>query len=184
MTKVRDEFRLDVSRFMGVHQAPAGIALGLKVIAEPGLQFIALARLQMGLERRGSTRLARVVHLLNLRLTGAEFGHGCKIGPGLVAKHPLGLVIGGGSTIGRNCTILHNVTLGERRPDDSPVPGLAKYPTIKDDCLIGNGAILLGPITVGDGARVGAAAVVLHDVKAGTTVVGVPARELGSASGT
>jgi serine O-acetyltransferase len=84
------------------------------------------------------------------------------------------MVIGGGSQIGERCTILHNVTLGERRPDQSS--DTPDYPIIGDDCMIGNSAVLLGRIKVGSGSRIGAGAIVLNDVEQGTTVVGNPAR--------
>ena len=169
-------FRHDVARFVVPASPPRGLRLALRVLSEPGLQFSLLARLQMALEGRSKIRLARLAYLLNLRITGGEFGHGCSVGPGFVVKHPLGVLIGGGTRLGRNCTVLHNVTFGERRPD-MVVEG-SKYPVIGNDCLIGTGAILLGAITVGDGARIGAGAVVLHDVDPGSSVVGAPASPL------
>ena len=170
-------FRQDVRRFVAPAEAPKGIRLFLKTMLEPGLQFAWMARLQMSLEQGGSSRRARIVHLVNLRATGAEFGHGCTVGGGLVAKHPLGLVVGGGTVIGRNCTILHNVTFGERYPDSVENHSL-KYPRVGDDCLIGTSAVILGAVRLGDGCKVGAGAVVLHDVPENTSVVGSPARPL------
>lgn len=177
MAEFSEVFQADVERFVRPGRAPRGLKLLVKILSEPGLQFAWLMRAQISLEAKRRQRTSRLVHLLNLRLTGAEFGHGCSVGGGIVSKHPLGLVVGSGTQLGANCTILHNVTFGERRPE-VPIAGIQKCPVVGDDCLIGTSAVLLGPISVGDGAKVGAGAVVLHDVPAGATVVGSPAREL------
>jgi serine O-acetyltransferase len=174
----KDAFNDDVARFVLPARPPQGVKLFTRVLSEPGLQFAWLIRVQMSFERRGRFLPARLVHLLNLRITGGEFGHGCTVRGGLVVKHPLGVVIGGGTVLGRNCTILHNVTFGERRPED-PGSGVQKYPIVGDDCLIGTSAVVLGPIRIGDGAKVGAGAIVLRDVADGVTVVGSPARPVG-----
>lgn len=174
MKEQGSSFRADVARFVSPLSPPRGFRLLLKVLGEPGLQFAWMVRLQMGFEARSNTRMARVVYLFNLRTTGGEFGHGCAVGPGLVVKHPLGVLIGGGTILGSNCTILHNVTFGERRPDT--VAEGRMYPVVGDDCLIGTGAIVLGAINIGHGARIGAGAVVLRDVHSGETVVGAPAK--------
>ncbi|HXU45543.1 MAG TPA: serine O-acetyltransferase [Thermoanaerobaculia bacterium] len=102
-----------------------------------------------------------------------------RIGGGCIVAHGLGLVIGGRTVIGEDCTLLHGVTLGEARFSELDCP------TIGDRVTIGAGAIVLGGISVGDGAMIGAGAVVLADVPAGATVAGVPAkviREEGSVS--
>jgi len=111
---------------------------------------------------------------VNVRLTGAEFLVGCRIGPGLVVRHPQGIVIGSGSIVGSDCTILHRVTVGERYGDG--IDPRHRYPTVGARVVIGAGAALLGGIDVGDDAVIGANAVVLQDVPAGALAVGVPAR--------
>ena len=175
MTGFRSSFRRDLERFVQPSQAPRGVRMWLKILAEPGLQFVLLARIQMAAERRKRIGLARLVHLVNLRFTGGEFGHGCSVGPGLVTKHPLGVLVGGGTTLGADCTVLHNVTFGELRLEEV---GPRKYPQIGDRVMIGNGAAVLGGVQVGDGAQIGAGAVVIHDLEAGETAVGVPARPI------
>lgn len=177
MSQRNQLFNEDVARFVMPRTPPRGLRLLAKVLSEPGLQFAWLARVQISLESRGRGKAARAVHLLNLRLTGAEFGHGCSLGGGLVVKHPLGMVVGGGTRLGQNCTVLHNVTFGERRPEEPSLQG-GMYPVVGDGCLIGTSAILLGPILVGDNAKVGAGAIVLDDVRPGATVVGAPARDI------
>jgi serine O-acetyltransferase len=99
-------------------------------------------------------------------LPGADIGGGC------VIAHGVGIVIGGYSVIGEDCTILQGVTLGEVRFDSTD------YPRVGDRVILGAGAKLLGGITVGDDAVVGAGSVVLEDVPAGGVAVGVPARIL------
>ncbi|MHB1490850.1 MAG: serine O-acetyltransferase [Cellulomonas sp.] len=89
--------------------------------------------------------------------------------------HPQGIVIGGGAIIGAGCTLLQNVTLGERFADGRPPHG---YPQVGDGVTIGAGACVLGAVRVGDRARIGANSVVLSDVPAEGVAVGSPARVL------
>ncbi len=99
-------------------------------------------------------------------LPRAEIGGGC------IIAHGVGLVIGGYTVIGEDCTLLHGATLGEARFDE------LDYPRVGNRVTISAGALVLGGVTVGDGATVAAGAVVLADVPAGATVAGVPARIL------
>jgi serine O-acetyltransferase len=98
------------------------------------------------------------------------------IGGGCIVAHGVGLVIGGGTVIGEDCTLLHGVTLGEVRFDELDCPRIGNRVTI------GAGAKVLGGITVGDDAVVGAGAVVLSDVPPGAVVAGVPARVINTAT--
>ncbi len=102
--------------------------------------------------------------------SGADIPINARIGGGLLIPHPIGIVIHPEAEIGPNCLIFQGVTLGT-----GTGPGL---PRIGAGVDIGAGAKLLGPITVGDGAKIGANAVVLCDVPAGATAVGIPARIL------
>ena len=169
-------FSLDVARFLGRDSPPGLFKMGYRILAEPGLQFVLLARVQLHFEAHGHRRLARLSHLVNLRWTGGELGHNCAVGPGLVVKHPNGLVVGGSTVIGDRCTLLSGVVFGDAQPIGSRTG--RNYPVIGDDCVIGAHAVILGPIHVGDGAVVGAGAVVVRDVPAGQTVVGVPAKPI------
>jgi serine O-acetyltransferase len=103
--------------------------------------------------------------------TGIEIHPGAVIGQGLFIDHGMGTVIGETTEIGDNCTLFHGVTLGGTGKETGK-----RHPTLKDSVLIGAHAQLLGPITIGEGAMVGAGAVVTRDVPDYTTVVGVPAR--------
>jgi len=121
---------------------------------------------------------ARFVSQIGKMLTGIEIHPGASIGRRLVIDHGMGLVIGETSTIGDDVTLYHDVTLGGIAPSvrsESQV-GKKRHPTIENGVIIGSGAAVLGPIVVGEGAKVGANSVVTKPVPAGTTAVGVPAR--------
>jgi serine O-acetyltransferase len=103
---------------------------------------------------------------LNMLLFGIEIGPGISIGPGLYIPHPYGMVLMA-DRIGSNATFIHAITVGMRTEWE--------FPTILDGVFIGAGARILGGITLGTGCTIGANAVVVHDVPAGATAVGVPA---------
>lgn len=170
---VRDLDR-DLERWFSPRPRPDGLRAAVVVLATPGLLAAFLLRVQLRLARTPLRKLCRLVSLLNLRLTGAEFVPGCVVGPGLVLPHPQGIVIGLGARIGNNCTVLQHVTMGERYSQGSRSDH--SYPTVGDDVLLAAGAVLLGAITVGSGAIVAANAVVLENVPTGALAVGVPAR--------
>ncbi|HEX2542206.1 MAG TPA: serine O-acetyltransferase [Caldimonas sp.] len=115
--------------------------------------------------------LAILRHRFWSTVTGAEVPLGCRIGGGLLLPHPNGVVIHPGTTIGPNCLIFQQVTLGTRS-------SLAGTPIIGGHVEIGAGARILGGVRIGDHATIGANAVVLRDVPSGATAVGVPARVL------
>ncbi len=118
--------------------------------------------------------LARAVSEVSRFMTGIEIHPGAKLGQRLVIDHGMGVVIGETAEIGDDCVIFHGVTLGGTKFD--PVK---RHPTIGNRVLIGTGAKILGPITLGDDSRVGANSVVTRDVERGHTVVGSPAKSLG-----
>ncbi len=122
--------------------------------------------------------LARAVSEVSRFLTGIEIHPGAKLGQRLVIDHGMGVVIGETAEIGNDCVIFHGVTLGGTKFD--PVK---RHPTIGNRVLIGTGAKILGPITLGDNSRVGANSVVTRDVERGHTVVGSPAKSLGIIEG-
>jgi len=117
--------------------------------------------------------LSRFISQLARFFTGIEIHPGAKIGKGLFIDHGMGVVIGETAEVGNNVTIYHGVTLGGTGKDTGK-----RHPTIEDDVLIGTGAKVLGPITVGKGAKVGSNAVVLKDVPAKATAVGSPAKNI------
>ncbi len=114
--------------------------------------------------------LARFVSQLARHLTGIEIHPGAKIGRKLFIDHGMGIVFGETTEIGDNCTIYHGVTLGGTGKDTGK-----RHPTLGDNVLIGAGAKVLGPVYIGDNVRVGAGSVVLKNLPANATAVGVPA---------
>jgi serine O-acetyltransferase len=169
-------FKEDVARFTETPSISAPRLLR-RLISEPGLQCVLLVRMQEAADRRGRPNLARFIHLVNLRITGADIGSPVNIGPGFVAKHPLGIVIGGGVIIGSDCTMLGKVTLGELNPTDQRKSARA-YPKVGSRCLLGTGCSVLGEISIGNDVKVGAHSLVLNDVQDSSTVVGSPARQV------
>lgn len=117
--------------------------------------------------------LARLISQLSRLFTGIEIHPGAKIGKGLFIDHGMGVVIGETAEVGDNVTLYHGVTLGGTGKDTGK-----RHPTIEDNALIGTGAKVLGPITVGEGAKIGANAVVVKDVPAKATAVGSPAKNI------
>ncbi|MCB2229493.1 serine O-acetyltransferase [bacterium] len=114
----------------------------------------------------------RLLSEINRFLTGLEIHPGAQIGPGFFVDHGMGVVIGETTVIGRNCVLFHNVTLGGTGKHVGK-----RHPTVGDNVFIGTGAILLGPISIGDNVKIGANSfIVMCDVPSNCTVAGTPAR--------
>ena len=137
----------------------------------PGFHALRFYRFANWLWRYRLRLLGRFVSHLGRIFTGIEIHPGASIGRRFFIDHGMGVVIGETAVIGDDVTLYHGVTLG----GVTWAPG-KRHPTLEDDVVVGAGAQVLGPITVGKGARVGANAVVLKDVPAGATMVGVAAR--------
>jgi serine O-acetyltransferase len=144
-----------------------------EVLLYPGLWAVAFHRVAHGLFRARLFLLARVVNHMGRFLTAIDIHPGATIGKHLFIDHGF-TVIGETADIGDNVTIYQCVTLGGTNPANGV--GGKRHPTLSDDCIIGSGAQILGPITVGRRGRVGANAVVTEDVPEGVTMVGVKAR--------
>jgi len=115
---------------------------------------------------------ARLISQIGRFFTGVEIHPGAQIGKNFFIDHGMGTVIGETAVIGNNVTMYHGVTLG-----GISAQGGKRHPTIEDNVIIGSGAQILGPITVGKNAKIGANATVVKDVKSNTTVVGVAAHK-------
>jgi len=115
--------------------------------------------------------VARVVQWRLSRKVGVALSYRCRVGPGLLLSHPTGIVVNEGAVIGANCDLSQHVTIGRSNRGQR-----AGIPKIGNDVYIGPGAVIFGNVTVGDGAAIGANAVVTRDVPASGVAVGVPAR--------
>lgn len=137
----------------------------------PGVHAIVLHRISHAVWQRDFKWLARMLSHLARWLTGIEIHPGAQIGRRFFIDHGMGVVIGETAIIGDDCTLYHGVTLGGTSWEKGK-----RHPTLANNVVVGAGAKVLGPIEIGEGARIGSNAVVVKDVPAGATVVGVPGR--------
>jgi len=137
----------------------------------PGVHALLFHRLNHRLWKWKLKWLARWISSFSRWFTGVEIHPAAKIGRRFFIDHGIGVVIGETAEIGDDCTLYHGVTLGGTSWRKGK-----RHPTLADDVVVGAGAKILGPITIESGARIGSNAVVLKDVCAGSTVVGVPGR--------
>jgi serine O-acetyltransferase len=128
--------------------------------------------------------IARIVSQLSRFLTGIEIHPGAKIGKNLFIDHGMGVVIGETSEIGNNVTIYHMATLGGIAPsiNSNQQRMVKRHPTLNDCVVVGSGAQILGPVIIGANAKVGANAVVTKDVPENAVMVGIPAKNVGTAT--
>ena len=150
------------------------------VLCYPGFHAIVLHRAAHWVWRRNLKLLGRTISQLGRFLTGIEIHPGAAIGSGFFIDHGMGVVIGETAIIGERVTLYHDVTLGGVAPsiNSDSQRNQKRHPTLEDDVIVGSGAQILGPVTVGRCARVGANAVVTKDVPKGLTVVGIPGRAI------
>jgi serine O-acetyltransferase len=167
--RVAGELRRDIAAARERDPAARGVGAGEILAAWPGVHALLSHRLAHALHAAGVPFVPRTMATATRSLTGIEIHPGARIGQGLFIDHGSGVVIGETAEIGDNVTLYQGVTLGGT--------GFAtgkRHPTVEDNVTIGSGAKLLGPITVGHGAKIGANTVVIHDVPANSTVVGNP----------
>ena len=129
--------------------------------------------------------VARIISQFSRFLTGIEIHPKANIGKNLFIDHGMGVVIGETSEIGDNVTIYHMATLGGISPsvNSNEQRNIKRHPTLKDNVVVGSGAQILGPVTVGKNAKIGANAVVTKDVPENAVMVGIPAKNVGETSG-
>ncbi len=163
------EIRCDVAAARSRDPAAQGVGPVEILATWPGVHAILAHRVAHALYGTGVPLLPRIIAAFTRAVTGIEIHPAARIGQGFFIDHGMGVVVGETAEIGDNVTLYQGVTLGGT--------GFAtgkRHPTVQDNVTIGSGAKLLGPITVGHGAKIGANSVVIHDVPPNSTVVGNP----------
>ena len=157
---------------------PASKSILSIILTYPGVKAVFFHQISNFFYKAGFDLIARIISQTVRFFTGIEIHPGAKIGKNLFIDHGMGVVIGETSEIGDNVTIYHAVTLGGSSPSiDSERQRYEKrHPTIGNDVVIGSGAQIIGPIKVGNNARIAANAVVVKDVPENATMVGIPAK--------
>jgi serine O-acetyltransferase len=140
-------------------------------LAYPGFHALVAHRLVHALHRARVPVLPRVLSTFARSFTGIEIDPGAKLGSGIFIDHGMGVVIGETAEVGDGCTIYQGVTLG-----GTSLLRTKRHPTLGRNVTVGSGAAVLGAITIGDGAKIGANSVVVKDVPPNATVVGIPGR--------
>ncbi len=147
-------------------------ARGIEPILYAGLHAILIHRVSHRLYRWGLRFIARFISQTGRFLTGIEIHPGATIGSGLFIDHGMGLVVGETAEIGRDCVLFHNVTLGGTGKHTGK-----RHPTLGNNVFVGTGAVVLGPVKIGNDVRIGANSFIyMCDIPDNATVVGSPAR--------
>ncbi|MDA9619080.1 serine O-acetyltransferase [Candidatus Pelagibacter bacterium] len=157
---------------------PAAKSVLSIVLTYPGVKAVFFHKFAHLFHVAGFDLIARIISQTIRFFTGIEIHPGAKIGKNLFIDHGMGVVIGETSEIGDNVTIYHAVTLGGSSPsiDSERQRHEKRHPSIGNDVVIGSGAQIIGPVSVGNGARIAANAVVVKDVPENATMVGIPAK--------
>ncbi len=171
--RLREQIREDVRT--AFERDPAARSAWEVLTCYPGLHAIWMHRIAHALWRRGWRWAGRAISHLARWLTGIEIHPGARIGRRFFIDHGMGVVIGETAEIGDDVTLYHGVTLGGTTWE--PVK---RHPTLEDGVIVGAGAKVLGAITIGEQSRIGANSVVLRDVPAHSTVVGIPGTVIGA----
>jgi serine O-acetyltransferase len=153
------------------------------ILTYPGVKAVFFHRIANFFSVAKFDLIARIISQFSRFLTGIEIHPGAKIGKNLFIDHGMGVVIGETSDIGDNVTIYHMATLGGIAPsiNSNEQRNIKRHPTIGDEVVIGSGAQVLGPVTVGRCAKIGANAVITKDVPEKAVMVGIPAKNVGLA---
>lgn len=150
------------------------------ILAYPGVKAVFFHFIAHKLWELKIYLIARIISQFSRFLTGIEIHPAAKIGKNLFIDHGMGVVIGETSEISDNVTIYHGVTLGGISPSENSKEqvNVKRHPTIKDNCIIGSGAQILGPVVLEKNARIGANTVILKNVPENGTMIGNPARNI------
>ena len=155
------------------------------ILTYPGAKAVFFHRIANFFAIAKFNLVARIISQFSRFLTGIETHPKANIGKNLFIDHGMGVVIGETSEIGDNVTIYHMATLGGISPsvNSNEQRNIKRHPTLKDNVVVGSGAQILGPVTVGKNAKIGANAVVTKDVPENAVMVGIPAKNVGETSG-
>lgn len=148
---------------------PAAKSLIEVILLYPGYHAILFHRIAHVLYKAHLYFIARLISQISRTLTGIEIHPGAQIGKRLFIDHGMGVVIGETAIIGDDCLIYHQVTLGGMSAKDEK-----RHPTLGNNVMVGTGAKVLGNIHIGDNVKIGANCIVIKDVEAGKTIIGVP----------
>ena len=172
--------KLKADLFAILERDPAAGGWFSAILLYPSFHVMLAHRLAHPLWLVGLHTLSRFIMQIARWLTGIEIHPAAEIGEGFFADHGMGIVIGQTAILGKNVTLYHGVTLGGVMPavDAKAQRSIKRHPTLQDEVIIGAGAQILGPVTVGACARVGGNSVVTKDVGDGQTVVGIPAKPI------
>ena len=154
------------------------------ILTYPGVKAIFFHRVANFFSIANLDLIARIISQFSRFLTGIEIHPKAKIGKNLFIDHGMGVVIGETSEIGNDVTIYHNVTLGGISPsiNSDNQRNLKRHPTLKDGVVVGSGAQVLGPLVVGKNSKIGSNAVITKDVPENAVMVGIPAKNVGTAT--
>ena len=154
------------------------------ILTYPGVKAVFFHRIANLFSVAKFHLIARIISQFSRFLTGIEIHPNAKIGKNLFIDHGMGVVIGETSDIGDNVTIYHMATLGGIAPsiNSDNQRNVKRHPTLKENVVVGSGAQILGPVVVGKNAKIGANAVVTKDVPENAVMVGIPAKNVGTAS--
>lgn len=154
------------------------------ILTYPGVKAVFFHRLAHFFSVAKFYLIARIISQFSRFLTGIEIHPGAKIGKNLFIDHGMGVVIGETSEIGDNVTIYHMVTLGGISPsiNSNNQRNIKRHPTLMDNVVVGSGAQILGPVVVGKNSKIGANAVVTKNVEENAVMIGIPAKNVGTAT--
>ena len=168
-----------------INRDPAAKSKLSVILTYPGVKAVFFHKIANFFSVAKFDLIARIISQFSRFLTGIEIHPKANIGKNLFIDHGMGVVIGETSEIGDNVTIYHMATLGGISPsvNSNEQRNIKRHPTLKDNVVVGSGAQILGPVTVGKNAKIGANAVVTKDVPENAVMVGIPAKNVGETSG-
>ena len=154
------------------------------ILTYPGVKAVFFHRLAHFFSVAKFYLIARIISQFSRFLTGIEIHPAAKIGKNLFIDHGMGVVIGETSEIGDNVTIYHMVTLGGISPsiNSNNQRNIKRHPTLMDNVVVGSGAQILGPVIIGKNSKIGANAVVTKNVEENAVMIGIPAKNVGTAT--